>query len=176
MRRFSAESAHPSEVKYFTGIEALGKHTKGLKFLGVRGLQPVEEVIQKAADNQVQAILIGANKTFWPSSVIEGWDEYLIGLLTRTRYTIILSMNVNDTGLFDLEKYTKYGRFYIQLFVTAINVEKLPPDSTLVIEDRMWEQNNRCLYSVPFSEIYKSENAVSWDKIALDSIIEKDSD
>jgi hypothetical protein len=177
MRKFSAETVHPTEVNFFIGFEAVGKPTQGMKILGVRGHQLHEDIVKKALENQVQGILLGANKSFWPSSAIatnEEWDAMIMNLLTKTRYKVILSMSANDIGLFDLSKYYVYGRFYLQLFVTAPGLEKCPPDTTIVIEDRMWEQNNRCLYSFDLGTVLQGENAVPWDDIATDVVVEKD--
>jgi hypothetical protein len=174
MRRYSAETT--AAAKYFLGVEQFGKSTQGMKILGVVGYQPVDEIIEYAAKHQVQGILLGANRTFWVPSEIasnEEWDEQLMFLLTKTIYNVIVSMNVNDTGHFDFDKYYRYGRFHVQLFFAGVNVERLPPNTTLIIDDRMWEQNNRCLYSCDLSDIVKGENAVSWDDLATDVVIEK---
>ena len=114
MRQYSAEKSNL--VEYFVGYEKLGLHTYNKKFLGVVGLRPFEEVVTKAIENTCTHILLGANKSFIPSSKLdEDWFLLIESILLKTQLSVILSMNVNDTGLFDYKRIQNHSRFHLQL-------------------------------------------------------------
>ena len=172
MRRYCSEKSN--EVKFFTGYEKLGLHTYNKKILGVVGIQPFEEIVTKAIESECNFVLLGANKSFIPASIEdEEWYNLIEKILLSTRLSVILSMNMADTGLFDYARLKNQQNFHMQLYVTAVNINEYPGDTTVVFEDRLWEQNNRMLYSMPLSDVTKSENGVTWDSIANDAILEK---
>jgi len=175
MRKYSSESSN--QVKYFVGYEEVGLHTYKNKFLGVVGLQPYEEVITKAIEHGCNYILLGANKSFDPTAIDDDdWYDLIENILINTQLSVILSMNINNTGLFDINRLKKHPKFHMQLYIVSVGIEEYPTNTTLVFEDRLWEQNNRMLYSTQISNITKSENGVPWDRLTQDVIIQKNED
>lgn len=172
MRRYKSENSN--KVKYFIGHEKLGLHTYNKKFIGVVGLQPYDEIVTKAIENGCEYVLLGANKSFIPASNDdENWYSLIEQILISTQLKVILSVNMTDTGLFDFDRLKTHNRFHLQLYILSINIDDFPSNTTVIFEDRLWEQNNRMLYSLQMSDIVKSENGVAWDDIATDTIIDK---
>ena len=172
MRQYSSEKRN--DVEYFVGQEKLGLHTYNKKFLGVVGLNSFEDVVTKAIENECNYVLLGANKSFIPATnEDEEWYTLIEKILVNTQLSVILSINIADTGLFDYSRLKKHPKLHIQLYVTAVGIEEYAPDTTIVFEDRIWEQNNRMLYGMQITDAIKSENGVSWQAIATDSILDK---
>ena len=172
MRQYSSEKRN--DVEYFVGQEKLGLHTYNKQFLGVVGLQSFEDIVTKAIENNCQYVLLGANKSFIPED--GGGEEWYIlieQILVKTQLSVILSVNMADTGLFDYNRLKSHPKFHLQLYITSVGIENFAPDTTLVFEDRLWEQNNRMLYGMQITDAIKSENGVSWQAIATDSILDK---
>ena len=68
------------DVTYFTGYEVEKTPAYDMDTLFVVGCCPLKEVIDKAKENTVEHIYLGANHSFVPK---EDWDDLIFGLLDR---------------------------------------------------------------------------------------------
>jgi hypothetical protein len=164
------------DVKFFIGREIEKTPAFGMKTLFVVGLQPIEQIIVNAYDNDCDHIYFGANQSFPYLNANDAagwqpWESMIRDCLARGDYWCTLDLDINQAeGLLE-SGLTEYRRFIPQISVKLPCLQQLGYNATIKIDDKGFEETNPGVWCLPLTELTRREYFTNWDEYTKDEII-----
>jgi hypothetical protein len=159
-------------VIYFTGFEVEHTVMFGQKTLFVVGIQPVQEVIARANDNDCQHIYLGTSQCFKPTSAEDwkAWDALITPLLDAGLW-VTLDFGVEYASELHEEGWCEFNRFIPMISVKLPYIKLYNYNTTLKIDDTTWGHSNPGVWSHHLPTLMNKETFTGWDKYTKDTEI-----
>jgi hypothetical protein len=162
-----------NDADFFVGTEVEHSPAYGQRTLFVVGLQPKEEILSRALNNNCPHIYLGANQSFAPKD--NEWDKW------DTLITSLLQDGIWVTLDFDSE-YAAHPWFHdngwceFDNFIPMISV-KIPYirlynyNATIKIDDTDFKKSNPGVWCHSLHELQNRKQFTDWSKYTNDEVI-----
>lgn len=162
------------DVVYFVGYEVEHTVCHGMKTLFVIGTPPLEEILTKAEENQVNHIYFGTSQSFNPKAMTHGeyqaWDEVILGCLNKD-YWVTLDFGVEHIEGVLESSYNEYNRFVPMISVKLPYINQLNYNATLKLDDKTWGATNPGVWAHHLQSLMTKETYTHWDQYENDSTV-----
>ena len=159
-------------VVYFTGYEVEHTICYGMKTLFVVGTPPIEEILAKAKEANVNHIYFGTSQSFNPKSISQeeyaAWDIVIFGCLLADYWVTL------DFGVEHMEGVIESGYCEKQKFVPMISVKlpyinQLNYNATLKLDDITWGKTNPGVWTHHLQSLMGKDKFTHWDQYTQDT-------
>lgn len=162
------------DVVYFTGFEVEHTICYGMKTLFVVGTPPVQEILDKANDNDCKHIYFGTSQSFNPNAVTQQeykpWDDVIIPLL-KDGYWVTLDFDVKHSEGVIESGYCEHERFVPMISVKLPYIKQFNYNATLKIDDTTWGHSNPGVWTHQLNELMTKDKFTYWDQYTQDTEI-----
>ena len=162
------------DVVYFTGFEVEHTICYGMKTLFVVGTPPVQEILDKANDNDCKHIYFGTSQSFNPKAVTQQeykpWDDVIIPLL-KDGYWVTLDFDVKHSEGVIESGYCEHERFVPMISVKLPYIKQFNYNATLKIDDTTWGHSNPGVWTHQLNELMTKDKFTYWDQYTQDTEI-----
>ena len=162
------------DVVYFTGFEVEHTICYGMKTLFVVGTPPVQEILDKANDNDCKHIYFGTSQSFNPNAVTQQeykpWDDVIIPLL-KDGYWVTLDFDVKHSEGVIESGYCEHERFVPMISVKLPYIKQFNYNATLKIDDTTWGHSNPGVWTHQLNELMTKDKFTYWDQYNQDTEI-----
>jgi hypothetical protein len=176
MKRDYTSSNDVTGVTYFIGTEIEHTPAYGKRTLFVVGMQDVDEVLEMAERNEVEAIYLGANQSFEISGDFgteeeqEGWDS-LVKTLCKD-YFVTLDFDVELLDWIQESGYSEYNNFIPMISVKIPHIETLGYNACIKLDDTDFNATNKGVWTHTVHDLMDRNKFTSWNQYKQDEIIE----
>ena len=162
------------DVVYFTGFEVEHTICYGMKTLFVVGTPPVQEILDKANDNDCKHIYFGTSQSFNPNAVTQQeykpWDDVIIPLL-KDGYWVTLDFDVKHSEGVIESGYCEHERFVPMISVKLPYIKQFNYNATLKIDDTTWGHTNPGVWTHQLHNLMDKDKYTYWDQYTQDEEI-----
>ena len=162
------------DVVYFTGFEVEHTICYGMKTLFVVGTPPVQEILDKANDNDCRHIYFGTSQSFNPNAVTQQeykpWDDVIIPLL-KDGYWVTLDFDVKHSEGVIESGYCEHERFVPMISVKLPYIKQFNYNATLKIDDTTWGHTNPGVWTHQLHNLMDKDKYTYWDQYTQDEEI-----
>ena len=162
------------DVVYFTGFEVEHTICYGMKTLFVVGTPPVQEILDKANDNDCKHIYFGTSQSFNPNAVTQQeykpWDDVIIPLL-KDGYWVTLDFDVKHSEGVIESGYCEHERFVPMISVKLPYINQFNYNATLKLDDTTWGATNPGVWTHQLNELMTKDKFTYWDQYTQDEEI-----
>ena len=162
------------DVVYFTGFEVEHTICYGMKTLFVVGTPPVQEILDKANDNDCKHIYFGTSQSFNPNAVTQQeykpWDDVIIPLL-KDGYWVTLDFDVKHSEGVIESGYCEHERFVPMISVKLPYIKQFNYNATLKIDDTTWGATNPGVWTHQLHNLMDKDKYTYWDQYTQDEEI-----
>lgn len=163
------------QVVYFTGTEVEHTICYGMKTLFVVGTPPLDEILTKAEEHDVEQIYFGTSQSFQPKELTneeyEPWDNVIVGCLKKD-YWVALDFGVEHIEGVLESSYSEYEKFIPMISVKIPYIDQLNYNATLKIDDRTWGATNPGVWTHHLQSLMSKENYTHWGQYTVDKPVE----
>ena len=175
MKREYTTGITEQPVRFFTGVEIERTPAYGMRTLFVTGVQPADEILQLAADNDCVHIYFGANQSFPNIEVNDAriWKqwEHMIRECLENDYWCTLDLDVAQVeGLLE-GPLVEYRRFIPQISVKIPYLTQLGYNATIKLDDADFAHSNPGVWCHTLQSLTTRESFTDWDQYGKDEII-----
>ena len=161
-------------VVYFTGYEVEHTICHGMKTLFVVGTPPLEEILSKAIESNVEHIYFGTSQSFNPKSVTheeyEAWDRVIIPCL-NCKYWVTLDFGVEHIEGVLESGYSEHQKFVPMISVKLPYINQLNYNATLKLDDRTWGATNPGVWTHQLHDLMRMDKYTHWDQYTQDTTL-----
>jgi len=162
-------------VRFFTGIEIERTPAHGMRTLFVTGVQPVDEILKLAADNDCTHIYFGANQSFpnLQTDDADAWRpwERMIDQCLDAGYWCTLDFDVSVVqGVLEMP-VIGHNRFIPQISVKLPYLQQLGYNATIKLDDLDFNYSNPGVWCHTLHSLTTRESFTNWDQYGKDEII-----
>lgn len=164
---------HSDNTKFFVGTEVEHSPAHGQRTLFVVGLQPKEEILARALNNNCPHIYLGANQSFAPND--NEWEKWgvLIADLLRDGIWVTLDFDseyakhpwFHDNG------WCEYDNFIPMISVKLPYISLFNYNATVKIDDTGFRKTNPGVWCHSLHNLMDRSNFTDWSKYTSDEII-----
>ena len=131
------------DVIYFTGTEVEHTPMKGALTLFIVGVRPVEEIIERAKEENIRHLYFGTSQSFHPKNM-EDWTAWtnMIGDLLNEGYVCTLDYLVQYYEQLLEFGFEENDNFISMISVVLPNIKQLNYNATVKIDDTTWGYSN----------------------------------
>ena len=158
------------DVTYFTGYEVEKTPAYDMDTLFVVGCRPLEEVIDKAKQNNVEHIYLGANHSFVPK---EDWDTLVFGLLDKN-FWVTLDYDVKYHDWVLESGFNERHKFISILSVKLPYVNQLNYNACIKIDDTDFKFSNPGVWVHQIHDLLERKKFTSWSEYEEDNPVDKE--
>ena len=162
------------DVVYFTGFEVEHTICYGMKTLFVVGTPPVQEILDKANDNDCKHIYFGTSQSFNPNAVTQQeykpWDDVIIPLL-KDGYWVTLDFDVKHSEGVIESGYCEHERFVPMISVKLPYINQFNYNATLKLDDTTWGATNPGVWTHQLHNLMDKDKYTYWDQYTQDEEI-----
>lgn len=165
------------DVVYFTGNEVEKTPAFNLLTLFVVGLQPLDEVIKKAKEEQVKHIYLGANQCFKISlpygtdEETEAWDDLIHGLL-HEGFKVTLDYDIKYHEWVLESGYNEDNNFISQISVKLPYIDQLNYNACIKIDDKDFKASNPGVWIHQVHDLQVRDKFTDWDAYSEDNPVD----
>ena len=152
------------DVMYFTGYEVEKTPAYDMDTLFVVGCRPLDEVLEKAKENHVDHIYLGANHSFVPK---EDWEDLVHGLLDKN-YWVTLDYDVKYHEWVLEMGFNEKHKFISMLSVKLPYVNQLNYNACIKIDDADFDHSNPGVWIQPVHGLLERDKFTDWSKYGND--------
>jgi len=157
-------------ITYFTGYEVEKTPAYDLDTLFVVGCRPLEEVLEKAKQNHVDHIYLGANQSFVPK---EDWEGLVYGLLDK-KYTVTLDYDVKYHDWVLEMGFNERHNFISQISIKLPYVNQLNYNACIKIDDSDFNHSNSGVWVHQVHDLLDRNKFTDWTKYGNDNPVDKE--
>lgn len=160
------------DVIYFTGFEVEHTVCYGEKTLFVVGVQPVEEIMTRAARENCNHVYFGTSQSFNPDSDDQWkeWTSMIVECLEKGVW-VSLDFDVCYAEQVACSEFSKYSRFVPMISVKLPNIEKFNLNATIKLDDITWGKTNTGVWTHSLRKLMTNETFTGWDKYHNDTAL-----
>ena len=162
------------DVQYFTGIEIENTKFAGLKTLFIVGCQPIDDIVAKASEAEVEHIFFGANHSWGEYTPAQYWN---IRRLQQLGYKITVDCSYADAIklCYELKNWSSdiLDNLCIIAQVQLPHIEQLESVGAYIkIDDVDFKYSNSGVWVAPCNYYTNPANKTSWDEYGKDSVLQ----
>lgn len=162
------------QVKYFVGFEVEHTICYGKKTLFVVGVQPVDEILKLAKENDCDHVYFGTSQSFNPMDIshkeYKPWDEMILTCLKNDLW-VTLDFDVKHTEGVHESGYCEHARFVPMISVKLPYISLFNYNATLKIDDITWGKTNPGVWTHHLPTLMTRDNYTHWDQYTNDKEI-----
>jgi hypothetical protein len=157
-------------VTYFTGYEVEHTIAHGMLTLFVVGTPPLEEILEKAKENDVKQIYFGTSQSFNPESYEDWktWDHRIMGCLNEG-YWVTLDFDVKYAEEIHEDGWCEKDKFIPMISVKLPYITLYNYNATLKIDDKTWGATNPGVWTHQLHDLMSKNNYTYWDQYKQDT-------
>lgn len=161
------------DVVYFTGFEVEKTPVHGKLTLFVVGNRPLQEVLAKAEQEQVEHIYLGANQSFGLNPIDQNdewiaWDNLTKGLLEKD-YWVTLDYDARyHEGVLEMPAL-EYSKFIPMISVKLPYIQQLPYHTHIKLDDKDFKATNPGVWVHRLHDLKTSTTFTDWDRYKDDT-------
>ena len=159
-------------IVYFTGYEVEHTMCHGMKTLFVIGTPPLDEILSKVIESDVEHIYFGTSQSFNPKAITrkeyEAWDRVIIPCL-NSKYWVTLDFGVEHIEGVLESGYNEYPRFVPMISVKLPYINQLNYNATLKLDDRTWGATNPGVWTHHLQSLMSKDKFTHWDQYTQDT-------
>ena len=160
------------DVVYFTGYEVEHTICYGMKTLFVVGTPPVQEILDKAKQHEVQHIYFGTSQSFNPKSIsveeYAPWDDVIRTCLQHD-YWVSLDFGVEHVEGVIESGYSEWPKFVPMISVKLPYINQLNYNATLKLDDITWGKTNPGVWTHHLQSLMSKDKFTYWDQYTQDT-------
>lgn len=160
-------------VIYFIGTEVERTAMYGQNTLFVVGVQPWEEIKQRADTHGIKHLYFGTSQSFNPESVADyiAWEEMIMPLL-KDGYWCTLDFDVKYAEGVLESGYNEYNTFISMISVKLPYIRQFNYNTTLKLDDTTWGHSNPGVWCHSLHELQQRKVYTDWNVYVGDTVIE----
>lgn len=172
MNRDYADGETRSDVVYFIGTEVEHTPMLSVKTLFVVGVQPAEEVINRAMIAHCDHVYLGANQSYYVSEHNE-WEELGIALLDKALW-VTLDFPVCDyEGTYEsCGQLFERSQFIPQISVRIPYIEQSNYNTVIKIDDKGYDASNPGVWCHQLHDLMDRNKFTPWHRYEDDEPVE----
>jgi hypothetical protein len=157
-------------VIYFTGIEVEHTVCYGMRTLFVVGTPPVEDILNRAKQADVEQIYFGTSQSFNPKNIEdwERWDHNIMYCL-RAGYWVTLDFDIKHVDQINEYGWCEQNRFVPMISVKIPNIKLFNYHTTLKIDDVTWGSTNPGVWTHQLHDLMNKTQFTGWHKYINDT-------
>jgi hypothetical protein len=160
-------------ITYFIGIEVEHTAMKGQETLFVVGIQPVEDIKQRAAAHNIKHLYFGTSQSFNPKTSQDyiAWEEMIIPLL-KLGYWCTLDFGVEHADDVLESGYDEYNTFIAMISVKLPYIRQFNYNATVKLDDTTWGHSNSGVWCHSLHDLMDRKVYTDWADYGTDTVIE----
>lgn len=160
-------------VVYFTGIEVENTAMKNEHTLFVVGIQPVNEIKQRADAHGIKHLYFGTSQSYTPETAeeYEAWEGMILPLL-KEGYWCTLDFDVAHAHGVLESGFDEYNTFISMISVKLPYIRQFNYNATLKIDDTTWGHSNQGVWCHSLHELQQRDVYTDWKDYVGDTVIE----
>lgn len=165
-------SGTANNVVFFIGNEVEHTPAFGMKTLFVTGVQLVEVIEAKLANDSIQHIFFGANHSFNPVDYTEHkqWEDMIFHFLNKDMLCS-LDIPMSQVEEFHESGYCEYNNFIPQIRVPIPYIKLWNYNTMLKIDDKDFKATNPGVWSHSLHTLMDRSKFTDWTQYKNDEIL-----
>lgn len=166
------------DVVYFTGVEVENTAMKNQRTLFVVGVQPVNEIKQRADAHGIKHLYFGTSQSFTPGLNLpedaddwQAWEDMIMPLL-KEGYWCTLDFDVAYAHGVLESGFDEYNTFISMISVKLPYIKQFNYNATLKIDDTTWGHSNQGVWCHNLHELQSRNVYTDWKDYVGDTTIE----
>jgi hypothetical protein len=161
------------DVVYFIGTEVEHTAMYNQKTLFVVGIEPWEEIKQRADAHNIKHLYFGTSQSFNPEhpGAYLAWEDMIKPLL-KEGYWCTLDFDVKYAEGVLESGYDEYNTFISMISVKLPYIRHFNYNATLKLDDTTWGHSNQGVWCHSLHELQQRKVYTDWDDYVGDTVIE----
>ena len=157
---------------YFIGTEVEHTAMYGAKTLFVVGVQPWEEIKQRADAHAIKHLYFGTSQSFNPESATDyiAWEAMIMPLL-KEKYWCTLDFDAKYAEGVLESGFDEYNTFIAMISVKLPYLKQFNYNATLKLDDTTWGHSNPGVWCHSLHELQQRKVYTDWDDYVGDENI-----
>ena len=164
---------HNDDTKFFVGIEVEHSPAHGQRTLFVVGLQPKEEILARALNNNCPHIYLGANQSFTPKD--SDWDHWNVLITDLLRDGIWLTLDFDSEYAkhpwFHDNGWCEFDNFIPMISVKVPYIRLFNYNATVKVDDTGFKGTNPGVWCHRLHDLMDRSKFTDWSKYTKDEVI-----
>jgi hypothetical protein len=161
------------DVVYFIGTEVEHTAMYNQKTLFVVGIEPWEEIKQRADAHNIKHLYFGTSQSFNPEhpGAYLAWEDMIKPLL-KEGYWCTLDFDVKYAEGVLESGYDEYNTFISMISVKLPYIRHFNYNATLKLDDTTWGHSNQGVWCHSLHQLQQRKVYTDWDDYVGDTVIE----
>jgi hypothetical protein len=161
------------DVVYFIGTEVEHTAMYNQKTLFVVGIEPWEEIKQRADAHNIKHLYFGTSQSFNPEhpGAYLAWEDMIKPLL-KEGYWCTLDFDVKYAEGVLESGYDEYNTFISMISVKLPYIRQFNYNATLKLDDTTWGHSNQGVWCHSLHQLQQRKVYTDWDDYVGDTVIE----
>ena len=164
---------HTDDTKFFVGTEVEHRPAYGQRTLFVVGLQPKEEILARALNNNCPHIYLGANQSFAPKD--SDWDHWNVLITDLLRDGIWLTLDFDSEYAkhpwFHDNGWCEFDNFIPMISVKVPHIRLFNYNATVKVDDTGFKESNPGVWCHRLHDLMDRSKFTDWSKYTKDEVI-----
>lgn len=164
---------HTDDTKFFVGTEVEHSPAYGQRTLFVVGLQPKEEILARALNNNCPHIYLGANQSFAPKD--SDWDHWNVLITDLLRDGIWLTLDFDSEYAkhpwFHDNGWCEFDNFIPMISVKVPHIRLFNYNATVKVDDTGFKESNPGVWCHRLHDLMDRSKFTDWSKYTKDEVI-----
>ena len=161
------QDAFAEAVEFFVGQEVEHTPLIGRRTLFVVGLHPAEVIIAQAAEQNAEAVYLGANQSF-DATPSQDWDQVIRSLLRDSKLWVTLDFDVSYVEWVADGCYCENDRFVPMISVKIPYIAQMNYNATLKIDDKGFAVSNPGVWCHRLHNLMDTKLFTNWQAYTKD--------
>lgn len=163
---------HTDDINYFVGEEVEHTPMFGRRTLFVVGVQPVQEILVQAFNNNCPHIYLGANQSFDPDSEEElaKWVSMAQALLSNNIW-VTLDFDIKHCEKIAFSGITRYNNFIAMISAKIPYIDGFNYNTMVKVDDIGFNKTNTGVWCHNLHDLQSRNHFTHWEKYTNDQVI-----